>query len=304
MKSGAAKISVIMPVFNREHLVRPALESVLAQSYKPCQIIVVDDGSTDGTAAILGDFSPEVTVLRQSNQGPYPARNLALKHASGDYLAFIDSDDLWTPRKLEKQVSILDQHPQVGLVFSNGELLYARPATSAQPNAFFEIHLPARGSVFSALVKTNFIPQSSVLVRRKCFDEAGPFFEIPLAADYHKWLQIALRYDFEYIDEMLIRYRVHPGNISRDRAKKYRALNAVYAHLLASTADESARRILNRRILQSEYELALVERNLRRTINGLMDRDRGVHGFDRVRCLAEVTWRKSRSFPGLKSLLR
>src|SRR5438128_3215870 len=106
MDATSSTVTVIMPVFNREHLVRRALESVLSQTYKPDQIIAVDDGSTDGTPAILRSFSPSVTVLAQNNQGPYPARNLALQHARGDYIAFLDSDDLWMPLKLEKQVSV------------------------------------------------------------------------------------------------------------------------------------------------------------------------------------------------------
>ena len=294
-----------MPVFNREHLVRAAIESVLRQTLPPSQFIVVNDGSSDGTAAVLENFRPHITILDQQNQGPYPARNLALRHAQGDYVAFLDSDDVWVPEKIEKQVSVLDEKPEVGLVFSNGELLRDAPAKPNQPKSFFEVEPPSRGAVFEALVQTNFIPQSSVLLRKSCLEEAGPFFEIPLAADYHKWLQISLRHRFEYIDEMLIRYRVHEGNISRDRTKKYRALNDLFKDLLTSTNDESVLKILKRRLIRSEYELALAEMDdaLRLTIRGLRGRDKAVGRLERLRCLAEVTWRKTRSFAGLRSFL-
>jgi len=300
----SSKVTVIMPVFNREHLVRAAIESVLQQTLPPSQFIVVNDGSSDGTAAVLENFRSHITILDQQNQGPYPARNLALRHAQGDYLAFLDSDDVWVPDKIEKQVSVLEEKPEVGLVFSNGELFRDAPAKPNQPKSFFEAEPPSRGAVFEALVQTNFIPQSSVLLRKSCLEEAGPFFEIPLAADYHKWLQISMRHRFEYIDEMLIRYRVHEGNISRDRTKKYRALNNVFKDLLDATTDECAVKILKRRLIRSEYELALAEivDALRRTIGGLHG-DEGVSRFERLRCLAQVTWRKTRSFAGLRSLL-
>jgi glycosyltransferase involved in cell wall biosynthesis len=305
MAENSSKVTVIMPVFNREHLVRASIESVLQQTLPPSQFLVVNDGSSDGTAAVLESFRPRITILDQQNLGPYPARNLALKHAEGHYVAFLDSDDVWVTDKIEKQVSVLDDNPDVALVFSNGELLRDAPAKTNQPQSFFEVEAPNRGTVFEALVHTNFIPQSSVLVRKSCFDETGPFFEIPLAADYHKWLQISLRHRFEYIDEMLIRYRVHEGNISRDRTKKYRALNHVFKDLLTSTNDESALKILKRRLIRSEYELALAEMDdaLRLTIGGLQGRDKAVSRLERLRCLAEVTWRKTRSFAGLRSFL-
>src|SRR5436190_8858967 len=133
-----------MPVFNREHLVRAAIESVLQQTLPPSQFIVVNDGSSDGTAAVLENFRSHITILDQQNQGPYPARNLALRHAQGDYLAFLDSDDVWVPDKIEKQVSVLEEKPEVGLVFSNGELLRDAPAKPNQPKYFFEAEPPSR----------------------------------------------------------------------------------------------------------------------------------------------------------------
>jgi len=204
MAPAFSRVTVILPVFNREHIVGRAIESALSQTYKAAEIIVVDDGSTDGTRAVLEKFGDQLTVLTQPNQGPYPARNLALRHAHGDYIAFLDADDAWLPGKLEKQVSVLDSKPEVGLVFGNGELQYERKsARSDVPAAFFETEAPSRGWIFPALVDTNFIPQSSVLVRRTCLEQTGPFFEIPLSADYHKWLQISLNHQFDYLDDIL-----------------------------------------------------------------------------------------------------
>lgn len=302
MGAASSKVTVIMPVYNREGLVDKALEGVLNQTYKPDQILVIDDGSTDGTRARLESFAPLVTVLTQSNRGPYPARNLALKHAQGDYIAFLDSDDVWLPTKLEKQVSVLRDRPEVGLVFSDGELIYDQAARRGLPGTFFELETPARGWVFETLIRINFIPQSSVLARRECFETTGPFLEIPLAADYHKWLQISLRYQLEYVDEILFKYLVHAGNISGDRVKKYTAINAVYKQLLSKTADLQKTRILERRVLQSEYELALAEFNqaVRRVLRGVLRGEPGVSSPGRLKSLAQVTWRKSRSFVGFK----
>src|SRR5207237_9458281 len=118
-----------------------------------------------------------------------------------------------------------------------GELVREGPPRPDLPVSFFELEPPARGSIFPALVINNFIPQSSVLARRQCFETTGPFLEIPLAADYHKWLQISLSCQVDYVDEVLFKYFVHAGNISGDRVKKYTALNAVFKSRLEKNSD-------------------------------------------------------------------
>ena len=257
MKSVNPKVSVIIPVYNREESVGYAIESVLGQTYSDYEIIVIDDGSTDGTDQVLRAFGERAQVLSQTNRGPYAARNLGLKHASGEYIAFLDSDDTWLPQRLEKQVPLLDTNHQIGLVFGNGRMIYQgenRPART-----FFQYFgAPSRGRVFSQLLYRNFIPQSSVLARRRCFEECGPFLELPLAADHHKWLQIALRYEVAFTDDVVITYKVHSGNISRDLVTRYRSFLKAVHHLCAVEEDPRVSAMLRRRVLEIEYKIALI----------------------------------------------
>src|SRR4051812_6975653 len=111
-------VSVIVPAFNDERYLGEALKSALAQDYANKEIIVVDDGSTDSTPQILSTFSREIRVFRQSNGGAPVARNAAIAQARGKYLAFLDADDLWLPQKLSAQITYLEAHPDVGMVYS------------------------------------------------------------------------------------------------------------------------------------------------------------------------------------------
>ena len=255
------KISVIMPVYNGEAFVNRAIESVLNQTIKDFEFIVVDDGSTDGTPHILKQFSEKIKIFSQVNSGPYIARNLALGHARGEYIAFIDADDVWLPERLASQIPLLDKNPKVGLVFGNGIIKDIRSIySSILPKTFFGIVAPVRGWVFSKLVfEKFFIPQSSVLVRSKCFKELGPFLEIPLTADYHKWLQISLHYQIDFVDDVIFEYTVHGKNISLNRLKKLESLLMVFNNLIDSASDLKITRILQKRHLQIEYRLALAQ---------------------------------------------
>ena len=111
-------VSVVIPTYNRATELPSAIESVLGQTYPSVEVIIVDDGSTDGTEALIQTRFPRVRYLRQSNRGPAAARNAGIKAASGPYIAFLDSDDRWMPQKLERQIGLLRERPEVGLVFS------------------------------------------------------------------------------------------------------------------------------------------------------------------------------------------
>lgn len=116
-------VSVIMPVHNGAQFLREAIESALAQDYTPVEIIVVDDGSTDATPQILASFGSRIRHIRQTNSGAAAARNAALQASRGEYLAFLDADDLWLPQKLRVQIDYLGSHPDVDLVASSWKVL-------------------------------------------------------------------------------------------------------------------------------------------------------------------------------------
>ncbi len=165
--SSASLVSVIIPVFNGKRFLAEAIQSVLDQSYGPLEVIVVDDGSSDGSAAVARSF-PGVRVIEQEHAGPGAARNRAVVASSGEFLAFLDADDVMPADKLERQVGYLNDHPAVGCVLGRQELFgydRAPPALAMSPPMGRHPELLARGSV----------QPLSLVARRSVFDAIGNF---------------------------------------------------------------------------------------------------------------------------------
>lgn len=160
---------------------------------------------------MLSQHDPRVTLLSQDNQGKSAARNRGIARSTGDYIAFLDADDLWEPTKLEQQVRRLDSNPQAGLVYSWTALADEWGQATGRL-----VDSPAEGNVWKALILKNILACGSTpMVRRQCFDEVGFFSpDLPLAQDWDMWIRIAARYDFALIKQPLVRYRKHPGNTS------------------------------------------------------------------------------------------
>ena len=243
-------VSVILPVHNRSASVARAIRSVLSQTYSPVELIVVDDGSSDGTWDVLAEFAADATLLRQERSGPYAARNRAIRAAHGDLIAFIDSDDAWLPDRLARQVPLFERR-EVGLVFGD-----ARVVTPAGPTQrrLFGISRPRRGRVAEALTWGNFVPTITVLVRREAL---GLFEPVPLAADYLAWFRTALHWEFDYVDAVVADYTVHSGGISWDLGRSLEARLQLFGAELERTTDSAARRLLRRVIFNLSMHLAL-----------------------------------------------
>jgi glycosyltransferase involved in cell wall biosynthesis len=205
-----------MPVYNRQNYVGRSIDSVMNQSYSAVELIVIDDGSTDGTLEILRSYGSSIRLLTQQHGGPYVARNLGLSCAKGRYIAFIDSDDVWTRDKLACQMPLFSQ-PATFLVYGNGRYVDYRnqKCPGRELKAAFDQLKPRRGRVLKHLAQGNFIPQSSVVVRAECFGTYGPFPAVNMrGADYFKWLQIARHHEFDYVDQCVFEYAVHDDNFS------------------------------------------------------------------------------------------
>ena len=173
-----ATVSVIIPAYNAEAYLARAIESALAQTRPAHEVLVVDDGSRDATAAVAERFGPAVTVLRKPNGGPASARNHAARHATGEWLAWLDADDWWFPRKLAAQLAC-DTSPEIGLIHS---------LIDQEPDV-----VPARQD-FVTLWRRNWIGTSTVLIRRRAFVALGGFEEAPALSsveDYNLWLRLA-----------------------------------------------------------------------------------------------------------------
>jgi len=212
-------VSVVVPTYNRARLIRETVGSILAQQYDNLELIVMCDGCTDGTEAVVDSFGdPRIRLVTQENSGgPARPRNAGVARARGEYVAFCDDDDVWMPHKLRTQVALMERHPGAGLCFAGGVTFGDGVESLA-----YRLKRGPRRNHFRALLYSNFILNSSVLVRRSILIEVGPFnvdTRLHGAEDYEMWLRIAHRYKLIGIDEPLVRYRVHRGNLAGNRAK-------------------------------------------------------------------------------------
>jgi glycosyltransferase involved in cell wall biosynthesis len=207
-------VSVIMPTFNRAAFIGEALASLLSQTQVPDQIVVVDDGSTDQTAQILSGYGPPITVRSQSNAGPARARNTGLRAATGDLIAFLDSDDTLTPDSIERRVRALEQNADYDAVYSDVLMVNE----DCQPLARYSKIEPGprpSGLILLELARHNLMPIHAFMFRRRCLDEIGLFDEaLQSLEDYDFWLRMAGAFRFLYLDEPLACYRVHSGMIT------------------------------------------------------------------------------------------
>ena len=204
-------VSVIIPTFNRVGFLAEAVPSVLAQSLRDFELIIVDDGSTDETQSVYGKI-PEVRYLRQPHLGVSAARNLGIRHARGSLISFLDSDDLWTRHKLARQVAWMDSHPDVQLCHTNE--IWIRHGRRVNQK---RIHQKYGGWIYPHCLPRCIVSPSSVLLRRELFEITGVFDEaLPICEDYDLWLRITSRYEAGFIDEPLIIKRGgHPDQLSQ-----------------------------------------------------------------------------------------
>ncbi|MFT6631187.1 MAG: glycosyltransferase involved in cell wall biosynthesis [Bacteriovoracaceae bacterium] len=204
------KFSVIIPTFNRAQTLNRAIESVLRQTYKNFELIIVDDGSTDTTQSILNNY-PQLKVIKQENQGVSHARNTGVKEARAEWVCFLDSDDEWLEGKLELQEQFLKDHPELNCI--HGEEIWIRNGVRVNQK---KKHQKGGGSQFLSSVKVCFISPSTVCLTKVVLEEFGGFREdFEVCEDYDLWLKITSKYDIGFIDRPLIKkYGGHVDQLS------------------------------------------------------------------------------------------
>ncbi|HMJ93419.1 MAG TPA: glycosyltransferase [Allosphingosinicella sp.] len=251
-------VSVILVVRDRAWCVGRAIESVLAQSYRRFELIVVDDGSTDGTREAVKGFGDRLRFFPRGPEGPYEARNFALKQAFGELIAFIDSDDSWRPGKLAAQVPLM-RRPEVGLVFGDtAHLTEPRDGAPLTGRTSFAVSPPSRGRAAHRLAWSNFVPTCTVLVRRSCLEEIGGFsVSSPISADYPAWFRIALDHEIDHVDEIVADYTVHPRGISFDLGRSLAARIGLFAAELDRAPDDRAKALIRRLLFNLSLHLGL-----------------------------------------------
>ena len=199
-KQKKPRVSVIIPTYNRGWIIKEAIDSVMAQDYRDFELIIVDDGSTDNTPDILNSYRSDIMVFRQENQGVSTARNRGLAEASGRFIAFLDSDDLWLPQKLFRQVEFFNKNPDAQICQT--EETWIRKGVRVNPK---KRHKKPWGMIFESSLALCLVSPSAVMIRRSLFEEVGGFDEtLPACEDYDLWLRISCRYPVYLIDTPLI----------------------------------------------------------------------------------------------------
>ena len=206
-------VSIIIPTYNRRDFLREAIRSVLEQSFRDFELIVVDDGSDDGTREMIQrEFPGLLTYLYQENQGVSRARNRGLKLAQGEFVAFLDSDDLWLPRKLERQMAFMQSQPKAQICYTDE--IWIRRGVRVNPK---KKHAKYSGWIYPRCLPLCIISPSSALMRRGLLEEVGGFDEeLPVCEDYDLWLRISARHPVHFLPEKLIIKRGgHQDQLSR-----------------------------------------------------------------------------------------
>jgi len=205
------KVSIIIPTLNRAHYLKESIDSALNQTFQDREIIVVDDGSTDGTQEVVKSYGDKVRYLRQENLGPPAAMNTGAHNARGEYYMVLGDDDALLPEMLECQVKVLDENPDAAFVCSGVHFM----------DADGEIYKTSRAGrtrerSFKSLLFDNFVWHLTTLVRRSISEEIGHFDEGLLTThDHDLWVRMAINHPFEYTDQPLAKFRRHPGNYSK-----------------------------------------------------------------------------------------
>lgn len=232
------KVSVVIPAYNAMTYLPDTLNSVLQQTFSDFEVLIIDDGSTDHIQAWVAQniTDPRVRLIAQANQGLSAARNTGIANAQGEYVAFLDADDLWEPTKLEVQVRYLDNNSAVGLVYNWIAVIDAQGKPTGKV-----WRGDIEGDVLEEVLQRNIIDCPSVLVRRKCFEEVGVFDRtLRSVEDWDMWIRIATRYNFGVTREALVYYRQHTSNMS----KNWRVMEQAFHQVIEKSFESISPKLL------------------------------------------------------------
>tara|TARA_B100000686_G_C16493614_1_gene813395 strand:+ start:84 stop:905 length:822 start_codon:yes stop_codon:yes gene_type:complete len=243
-------ISVVIPTYNRKSFLQNAIDSVLTQTYQNIELIIIDDGSSDKTIEYLNKKYPRIKIFKQSNKGVSAARNKGIELSSNDWIAFLDSDDRWHPKKLEKQVKNLIEKPKFKICHTNE--IWIRKGKKINQH---KKHKKYGGFIFDKCLNSCLISPSSVIIHKNIFKEIGLFNEkLLVCEDYDLWLRITSKFPVLYLDEKLtIKYGGHINQLSKkywgmDRFRIIALENVIKNNFLIKKNEKLAKIILKEKI--------------------------------------------------------
>ena len=238
------KVSVIIPTFNRFSLISRAIDSVLNQTIKPFEIIVVDDGSSDNTSTFIKNNYKSVKLIKQKNLGVSKARNVGIKNSSGDWIALLDSDDEWKNNKLEVQIKSLSEYDYYSVCHTNE--IWIRNGIRVNQK---KRHQKYGGDIFDKCLDICRISPSSIIFKKNIIDEVGWFDEgLPICEDYDLWLRITANFKILFIDKpLVIKYGGHSDQLSK-------SVNGIEAYRIKSLEN-----LLSNTKLIKDYKLLTIK---------------------------------------------
>lgn len=231
-------VSVVMTCYNYGKYVGQSIESVLMQTYKDFELIIINDGSTDNSDSIIKCYTKDrrIHYIMQDNAGQARAKNAGIKLSCGKYIAFLDADDLWEKEKIEMQLPLFMRN-ETGVVYSNAIWIddESREIGRGWGSGYFR---PRSQKVSNYLLYDNFIYFSSAIVRKECFDKVGIFDEsLTMGIDWDLWLRMSVHYEFDYVDKHLIKYRWgHIGQMSKNKIDRLRCSFTILQRFLESNS--------------------------------------------------------------------
>ncbi len=254
-------VSVIIPTYNRQQHIKNAVESVLGQTYKNVEVLVVDDGSTDSTPEIMNSIHDErLKYIRTKNQGNYFARNAGLAQAKGDFIAFLDSDDRFLPTKLTVQIQRFEENPELGLCCSNVYVRHQDIDNQVFEDAAhsFNCDIDTQNGFIQKAVENNFIVTSSVVIRKECVKNLGYFnTQFQNAMDYEFFLRIIFNYPALYLKEKLLVRLIHPRAVSSNTVVTNDALVYIFSECVAKLEKGKMYSQIHRELLNDAKEKSL-----------------------------------------------
>ena len=227
------KVSVIVPTYNRANRLEGTLRSIVSQTYQDFELIVVDDGSTDNTSKVIESFPSAQYLPMKKNSGVSKARNIGLACAKGEFICFLDSDDLWKEKKLEIQIHWMESNTDNQVCYTD-EIWVRNGVRVNQMNK----HRKYTGDIFRHCLALCIVSPSSVMIRAKLFSEIGNFDEsLPACEDYDLWLRIAVKYAFHFIEEPLI---IKQGGHGDQLSRKYWGMDRFRVAALKKLLDQNS----------------------------------------------------------------
>jgi glycosyltransferase involved in cell wall biosynthesis len=260
------RVSVIVSTYNYGKYLEGCLTSILNQTYQDYELLIVNDGSTDNTDEVIARFldNEKIIYINQSNTGQAIATNNGIMKASGELIAFIDADDLWEPTKLEKQVSLFTRD-SIGVIYSLVKIMNGdgQPLEIELPGKYYT---PRSGHLTEALLFENFIPYSSTVVRKECFNKFGMFNpEYKNGLDWDLWLRISKEYEFAFVNEYLVSYRRgHPGQLTSNVERGVRCANLIFDRFIESNPGIVPEKVIKKALAYSYCSRGNLLRNLDR----------------------------------------